>query len=358
MKLIIRLLAVILIFASLFAVYGCQETPADNQETQGAQKTENAPFDPENPYLVMATDIQNGCVAVINLDAEDPMDPDAYYWYWMPDSKLGWKYASKLGRGNLSDAKFRWSELHQSYVLLVTGASGYIGIAEYPSGKCIWESLNTGVGPHAIEMLPSGDLVVACSGAAKWETEGKVTYYHTEDGKVWNITSEQSLPSAHGVLWDPEYNVVWANGYHDLVAYDVVDGSDGKPVLSKRTDKMGALLVAGSGHDLTPDYSDPNYLWITCEQSVQKYDKKADKVLNNYTYSDKVFGKHRVKGVTNFFDGAVAYAQTGATTNDWLETFCVVWPMDLEGKESVVVEYKSQDGSFWNKVRNFDPDYQ
>lgn len=355
MKQMLKLLAVILVIASVFLICGCQEQTAEPTETQGK---ENTSFDPENPYLLLATDIQNGCVAVINLDAEDPMDPDSYYWYWTADPALGWKNAGKLSRGNLSDARLRWSELHQSYVVLLTSASGWVGIAEYPSGKCLWETTDTGKGPHAVEMLPDGDLVVACSGGTRWETEGCVMYYDTTDGKSYTVTCEVMLQSAHGLLWDPEYNVLWATGYWNLVAYDITADGNGKPVLTERTDKLGALLVSGNGHDLMPDYSDPNLLWITCDKAVQKYDKTADKVLSGYTYSDMIAGKYRVKGVTSFADGAVAYVQCGDTSNDWMDTFQILWPLDLEGKDAVEVEYKAQDGAYWNKVRNFDPDYQ
>lgn len=354
MKQILRLLALVLVLCALFAMFGCAEQPGGPQETESVQ---DKPFDPENPYLIMATDIANGTLSVINLDAEDPMDPKSYYWHWTADPALGWKHGNKLPR-NLSDARLRWSELHQSYVVLMTAASGWLGIAEYPSGKCLWETINTETGPHALEMLPNGDLVVACSGAVRWETEGCLVYLDTTDGKSYTATSKVMFPSAHGVLWDPEYNVLWADSFDNLVAFDIVDGEKGKPGLSERTDKLGAMLVSGNGHDLMPDYSDPNLLWITCDKSVVKYDKTKDKILGNYTYSKYVSSKYRVKGITSFPDGTVAYSKTGQDTNDWLDVFYVLWPLDLEGKEAVEVEYKAQDGSFWNKVRVFDPDYQ
>lgn len=354
MKQTIRLLALILALCSLFAIFGCAEQPVTPQETEGVQ---DKPFDPEKPYLIMATDIANGTISVINLDAEDPMDPKNYYWHWTADKALGWKYGAKLIR-NLSDAKFRWSELHQSYVVLMTAASGWVGIAEYPSGKCLWETNNTGNGPHAVEMLPNGDLVVACSGGVRWETEGTLEYYDTTDGKTYTVTDKVMFPSAHGVLWDPEYNVLWADSYENLVAFDIIEDEDGKPLMYETEDKLGAILVAGSGHDLMPDYSDPNLLWITCDKAIVKYDKTKDKVLSGYTYSKYVSSKYRVKGITSFPDGTVAYSKCGETSDDWLDVFYVLWPLDLEGKEAVEVEYKAQDGSFWNKVRVFDPDYQ
>lgn len=352
MKQFLKLLAVILVIASIFAIGGCAEQPADNPETQGEVDTS---FDPENPYLLLATDIANGAVAVINLDTEDPMNPNNYYWYWIADPVLGWKYPSKLG--SLSDARLRWSEIHQSYVVLLASANGWVGIAEYPSGKCLWETNNTGSGPHAIELLPNGDVVVACSGSVRWETEGCLMYYHTTDGKKYTVTSTEMLPSAHGVLWDPEYNVIWADSFSEIVAYEIIEDGSGNPILSKRTDKIGAMLVSSSGHDLMTDYSDPNLIWITTNQAVQKYDKQADKVINNYTYSSMLRGKHQVKGVTSFPDGTVAYSRCGSS-GESLDVFYVLWPLDLEGKEAVEVEYKAQDGAYWNKVRNFDPDYQ
>ena len=360
MKQIKSLFITILMIALFITMVGCveqPEQPADSQPTQGNVDT---PFDPENPYLLMATDIMNGAVAVINLDAEDPMNPDSYYWYWTADTSLGWKYPSKLSKGNLSDAKLRWSEIHQSYVVLLTAAGGWVGIAEYPSGKCLWETTDTESGPHAMELLPNGDVVVACSGGDRWETEGCMLYYDTTDGKNYTITHKEMLPSAHGALWDPENNVLWADGYSKIVAYEIVEDSSGKPMLSERTDNLGSILVSAGGHDLMPDYSNSDLIWITTNQAVQKYDKQADKILNTYTYSDMLRGKHFVKGVTSFTDGTVAYIQctTGSGSDGWPSDINVLWPLDLEGKDAVLVKYEAQDGAFWNKVRVFDPDYQ
>ena len=350
MKKMRKIFALLLVLATLFAMGGCAKDEPDNSKT-------NKPYDPEKPYLLMATDIQNGAVAVIDLDAEDPMNPKNYYWYWTAEESLGWKYSGMLKR-NLSDVRFRWSELHQTYVVLMTAASGWVGIAEYPSGKCLWETADTIKGPHAVEMLPSGDLVVAFSGAVQWETQGYLVYYDTNDGKNYTVTHMEAAPSAHGVLWDPEYNLLWANSYTKLEAYEIITDEEGRSGLYKITDGPGALLVAGNAHDLMADYSDPNLLWLTCDKAVVKYDKAADKVLDTYTYSDMVANKYRVKGISSFADGAVAYGKCGESSSDWLDTFYVLWPLDREGKEAVEYEYKAQDGAFWNKVRIFDPDYQ
>ena len=352
MKKIWKLLALLLALATFFAMGGCGKKESQDSTVK------NAPFVPEKPYLIMATDIQNGAVAVIDLDSEDPMNPKNYYWYWKADEALGWKHAGMLKR-NLSDVRLRWSELHQTYVVLMTAANGWIGIAEYPSGKCLWETAeDKAKGAHAMEMLPSGDLVVASSGAGEWETKGYLVYYDTTDGKNYTITHMEQSPSAHGVLWDPQYNLLWANSYTKLEAYEIITDDEGRSGLAKIEDGPGALLVAGNAHDLMTDYSDPNLLWLTCDKAVVKYDKAADKVLNTFTYSDKVANKYRVKGITSFADGAVAYGKCGETSSDWLDVFYVLWPLDREGKEAELYEYKAQDGAFWNKVRIFDPDYQ
>lgn len=350
MKKMLKLLSLFLALATFFAMGGCAGKETD------LSTEKNEPFVPEKPYLIMATDIQNGAVAVIDLDAEDPMNPQNYYWYWTADEALGWKHSGMLKK-NLSDVRLRWSELHQTYVVLMTAASGWVGIAEYPSGKCLWETADTITGPHAVEMLPSGDLVVAFSGATNWETKGYLVYYDTTDGKDYTITHMEQAPSAHGVLWDPEYNLLWANTYTNLEAYEIITDDAGRSGLAKIEDGPGALLVAGNAHDLMPDYSDPNLIWVTCGKAVVKYDKAADKVLNTYTYSQMVGSKYNVKGIASFADGAVAYSKVNETGGN-MDTFYVLWPLDREGKEAEEYEYKAQDGAFWNKVRVFDPDYQ
>ena len=349
MKQIRKLLAVVFALAILLSMGGCAKDPSTTGE-------KNTSFDPAKPYLLAATDILNGAVAVIDLDSENPMDPNNYYWYWKADEALGWKHGNMLKK-NLSDVRLRWSELHQTYVVLMTAASGWVGMAEYPSGKCLWETADTPTGPHAVEILPSGDLVVACSGATKWETDGYLVYYDTTDGKDYTITHMEFAPSAHGVLWDPETNLLWADTYTHLEAFEVITDEEGRSGLFKITDGPGALLVSGNAHDVMPDYSDPNLIWITCGKAVVKYDKAADKVLSSYNYSKMIGNRYNVKGVASFPDGAIAYSKV-SETGGMIDTFYVIWPLDREGKEAVEYEYKAQDGACWNKVRVFAPDYQ
>ncbi|MGH8882036.1 MAG: hypothetical protein ACRD0P_32610, partial [Stackebrandtia sp.] len=79
------------------------------------------------------------------------------------------------------------------------------------------------------------------------------------------------LPGAHGVLWDPGLSVLWGIGDKILRAYQVT--GDYRETRLKDTGKSVAL--PGLGHDLQPDYTDPNKLIVTDTHAAYEVDTTA-----------------------------------------------------------------------------------
>jgi len=86
---------------------------------------------------------------------------------------------------------------------------------------------------------------------------------------------DYELNGAHGVLWDPEYEVLWGLGGYELVAY-AVSGSGTKEKISKISDMGTSIKNLGYGHDLQPDYTDTRYLYFTAG-NVYRFDKETNK---------------------------------------------------------------------------------
>lgn len=299
------------------------------------------------------TDIQNARLFVLDLDSADPLSNEGIIWKWWPDPALGWKHGGDLRRG-LCGVKLRWSPYFQSYVVLMTSSKDWAGIAEYPSGKCLWEEKVVGC-PHSIEMLPNGDLIVACSGSVEWAVKGCLKYYNISAGNGCRCTDMVLFPSAHGVLWDPNEQLIWALGHYQLVAYRVLDCGEHGPKLSLVPNK-GCALLTHTGHSLSADYADADMLWITTEYGVYKFRKSTNEMLTEYPHSQQLHPLIKAKAVTSFSDGVIAYCNYGdRSVSLFCNWFHVLRPQ-ADGA-SLTKQYVTEDGRLWYKIRNFSADY-
>ena len=264
-------------------------------------------------HTLLATDVTNGGVVVMNADALNAsaalLRAENTIWSWYPDTEKGWSVTEIALKDAIDDAKVRWSSYWQRQVVIMTASRNWAGIADYATGKCLYEwsaEINNAVTtqPHSIEMLPNGDVVIASTGVDTDDTSvtsGQLHYMHMENG-IYTETSTVSLHSAHGVLWDPEYEVIWALGYNQLVAYQTNSAYE----LVKDEEK-GITLEQKGGHALSADYENPDQLWISANENVLKFSKSQNRLLTAYTYSDSLLSMQKVKGVASFGDGMAAY---------------------------------------------------
>jgi len=305
-------------------------------------------------HHAILTDIQNARLYVLDLDAENPTAEESILWRWKADPELGWKCGVDRHCRALSGVKLRWSEYYQSQVVLMTSAFEWVGIAEYPSGKCLWEHTVPGC-PHSMELLPNGDVVVAASGAYDWPTKGSVMYFNVSAGDDCHMTDKVLFPGIHGALWDPKEKVIWILGHYLLAAYEVIDSERG-PKLSLVPDK-GGKLPTETGHNLSPDYQDPDYLWITTQFDVFKFRKSTNEMIKEYPLCEHLGDLKKTKGLASFPDGVIAYVSygDGDTNYAFSDKFWVLWPKEDGGAE--LKTYTITNGALWNKVRNFTVDY-
>ena len=340
-KLISKILLIAFCLALVFSVAGCAQKPEENKLLDSHQ--------------VIVTDIKNGRIVVADLDLDDPFAAENLIWEWYPTEALGWEEVTQERLTEaLSGVKYRWSEFYQTNVVLFCTSRGVAGIIEYPSGKCLWKTMVTGISPHSIEMLPNGDIAVTTSGGGNWK-EGKIHYYQLAKDGTYTMVNECVLEGGHGLVWDPDNEVLWALGFPTLEAYSPKKDSDGKTVLY-RVENWGDEVPDATGHDLMPVYGNRDLLWFTDDVSILQYSKSQNKVLKEFDNSKKMKVMPTVKGVSNFTDGVVVFVSYGDVSggNPHPAIMRVFWPKEDGTYELTKIE-NAEFG--FNKVRVFTTDY-
>lgn len=323
-------------------------TTSDKKTDTGTQFLE--PSTDNGPNWVMANDQIKDRLVIYDFDLYEEGDTleDLEVWSVKTGHAAGLKYREDTVFGD---------------VVIVAGSRS--AIIEYPSKKEVWATTNPGNNTHSIEILPSGNIVVANS------TGGNLRLFASSallDGNTAKAQSYKDYPlvGAHGVLWDPEYKVLWALGDYDLVAYKLV--GEGASQTLQKVGGMGAALPEGKtgGHDLAPDYSDSQYLFLTVNACTLRFDKEECTFDARFKNSNKLNGKG-VKGFgnnlnDNFFM-AIPGDKKGTGTNfeghwkaEWLTDtiyFCYMKTENMMYRLAV----KSEESGFY-KVRAFVGQYQ
>ncbi|UCM90774.1 DUF6528 family protein [Streptomyces marincola] len=156
--------------------------------------------------------------------------------------------------------------------VLTTASFGFAAVVEYPSGRRYWAG-GLGAGddlfnPHSAEILPDGNVAVACS------TGALVRLFAASLGPHAGRYVDAELKGAHGLHWDDAREVLWAVGDDELVAYEVA-GRRVRPTLRQRFAVPLPVATPGrtaGGHDLFPVLGRPGRLWVTTNAAVFQYD--------------------------------------------------------------------------------------
>ena len=232
------------------------DAPDASTDSEAVSDTEETTDEPE-PVAneVLVCDQLNSRIILYDLDILDPGDDLdlAIVWTLEPN-----------GNGYCADMKYREDTVFGDVILTAGGTSG---IYAYPGKDVIWSTNNPGNNPHAVEILPDGDIVIANS------TGATVRHFNTsiltEDPEAKVEYVDYELYGAHGVVYDPTYECLWALGNNDLVAYDIVGDFE----LSER-DVYTMPEGNRSGHDLSADLTDTRYLYLT-SITVLRFDKET-----------------------------------------------------------------------------------
>lgn len=352
-----KIFALILCLCLMVPLVACGGDPVDTNTATSSQSTQSSDtatgsedssdvVEPEAaPNLVLATDLYARRIILYDMDFLEPgvsLDLAEVWSYTVPFV------------ANSPGLKYREDTVFGDVVVLAAGC-----IVSYPEGKTLWKTKNITNSPHSVELLPSGNMVVACS-------SGELRLYYTSEMLTGGDDQKYAsfdLYDAHGVLWDPEYNVLWALGGHELVAYKV-EGEGANETLVQMPG-MGCTLPGDKGgHDLAPDYSDTQYLYFSIIEKVYRFDKETGEVDDKFQYYGKL--QHdNIKGFGNNANGNFVYCYPnggeGRKWERWEGAYCctdTIWWVYKKSEKSMVVQsYQSETAAIY-KVRIFDGRYQ
>lgn len=282
----------------------------------------------ETSNLVLAGDQARKRVIVYDADCYDGKNLEkCVVWSHTPD-----------GAGIIAGLRYR-SDTVFGNVILICGGGRFASIVTYNDAKTLWKTKNAGSNPHSVEILPDGNVVVGSS------TDGKITLFHTSvlvekpNTASADITYQTyKLDGAHGVLWDPEYQVLWALGNTELIAFRV-QGSGENAVLVPEP-SMKAKLPTNYGHALAADLTDVHALYLSSGYNVYRYDKKTK--LFSDSYEGAVFmNRPNIKGFGNNPNGHFFYTYpNGGPGRKWASLNIAEWCTD-----TICYAYREENGT-------------
>lgn len=234
----------------------------------------------------------------------------ALIWSWYPNATNGFS-ASTAGWGAPSDVKLRNSTFYGGQVMAVADSKGFCGLVPYPAGNARLWSVNVGVpgaglnNLHAVEVLPNGNVAVAASNGSF------VRIYTASQGASSSTYVEFTLTDAHGVLWDPTENVLWALGGSVLTALEIT-GTAAAPIVSEKISYRVSLPSAG-GHDLYAYYGDTNKLWVTTHGAGYTFNKTT----KTFTALVGTANGTAIKSIGNQPSGQIVEARPSTCVDGW-----------------------------------------
>lgn len=186
--------------------------------------------------------------------------------------------------------------------------SKYAEIMSYENGTQLWSTSSAADNAHGIELLPNDVLAVASSSG------NEVRFFDIDDA-TGHTYVKVTLEDAHGVLWDPQNEVVWALGKTKLTAYKVTK-ANGTVSVTEDTGRS-INLPSEYGHDIAPYYGDTDKLWVTTSSGVYIYKKSAKAFTEHIEGDDGTVVRKDVKGIGNFEDGSILTLHPDGALYEW-----------------------------------------
>lgn len=319
-----RILSLILVAVFLLGTLCACTTPEPTADGSGYTE----------PRKFIITDQKNKRIAVYDLNDSDWSTPD---WTW--------SYPEKTFV-NPDGVKFRHHAPSGFDVMVMCCSGGFVGMVSYPQGELLAYVENAGGNPHSVEVLPDGALAVAASNG------NYVRIYDTSGyGDVSEKYTQVKLEDAHGLLWDPEYEVLWALGRSELVAYEVDE--DHKMT---RVENLCVSLFSHGGHDLAPVFGNTDLLWASTGANVLQISKSTGTCSILYPGGPSLSAISNVKGIGNFPDGTVVYSRADNVGQEW-NTDTVYIGTYNKDENRYYFEERKVPGAEYYKIRIFEKSY-
>jgi hypothetical protein len=266
----------------------------------------------------------------------------ALKWSFKPTTTSGYSSTEISAWTRPSDVKLRSCSAYSGSlpnVFAACDSAGLATIATYPGKQRLWAKV-VGGNPHAVEILPNGNIAIASS-AGGW-----IRLYASSQGGSNGTYSQFNLDDAHGVLWDPSINRLWVvgqvpGGVYVLTALQDT-GTAAAPNLVEDTSRH-YNTPTGFTHDLAPNYFDTNLLWLTTNTHGYSFNKTT----HAFTVLPGAADGSLIKGIGNQPAGQIVEArQTGG---------CYTWTTDTvlfyDINTGAQVATRQVDGACFYKAR-------
>lgn len=241
---------------------------------------------------------------------------------------------------------FRLRELNGVGKVMLGVSTTHAIMVDYESKEIIWRyDGNLIWNAHAIELLPNGVIAVAGS------TGNNLTFFDSSDPENKHPLNLE-FPDAHGTMWDPEHQLLWACGKNVLKAYRV-SLNDG--IIS--AEEQRSLTIPSDGaHDLQPVYGTPGKYWITTWSDVYLFDSSAGTF--EALSSSLSIGLKNVKGIGSFPDGCIVETIADGSYESWNTATVHMYRYNRILKIYVSEDFVSPTGAAFYKVRVWNSSYQ
>ena len=206
-------------------------------------------------------------------------------------------WSNKTTCGAISGFKLRNHPTYGDVVIVVGGANAEM--VSYETKEVLWKTSNSSENSHSIELLPNG--VIVTGGTVGHDLH----FYNLNSDTPTEVVLEVPFRDAHGLLWDPKNEVLWAAGEDQLTAFEVTLNADGT-VTAVKNEELSYITPQRGLHDLQPYYGNDDWLIISTSSHVYIYDKVNKTVKDAYEGVAGATTDH-VKGVGRFLNGDQIY---------------------------------------------------
>jgi len=226
--------------------------------------------------------------------------PESIIWEWSPEMSPQIKPEHYGWFRNPDECKPVRGTSH----LLMTASGGGIALIRLADKACLFYSRIEG-NPHSIELLPDGNIASVSSGGlfTIWPVPEGNDAINAESRLEPNPRGRQyPLVGGHGMVWDPEIEILWVLGYDELAGYRY-DFNKKDPSLSKEFSISVDGTVADGGHDLYPV---PNQrAFFVTGVGIGVFDINKREFISLMTPETNPKGKHSIKSVSQSPEGFI-----------------------------------------------------
>lgn len=229
-------------------------------------------------------------------------------WSWQPEDSGLSSFKSILGQPD------ECKPVYGRTCILITSSGGGVALIRIADKKALFYSfpgkISEGWNPHSAEVLPDGNIAVACSSGNHilFYKFSKTTPY------VANPSATLSVKDAHNVVWDYEGNCLWyAEGN---AVCNCTYSCNGGVISVKEKERFinNSMPSTALPHDLAPELGTNRFYISYHPTQVYTFDIKSKTFAK---LSSSEYATERIKSFSFGPDGVPAIVQSAVSEANW-----------------------------------------